>query len=95
MIYTCLVVKTPQNLENDYLVGDELGNITRFHRDNATNTQVDVFHGHTSGIRGLDLNKSGTRLLTSCMDHTIRIWDYESAKPLAIFAGHHDSVVSV
>lgn len=50
------------------------------------------YEGHSHGIRDVSFNKDCSKLLTCCEDHSLRIWDPKTQKPLALFAGHTDFV---
>jgi WD40 repeat protein len=93
ILYSCLAVKGDPEYEGHYLVGDEMGNVGKFKSDYGTESQLDTFSGHSMGIRSMEVQKG--KLLTGCMDHSIRIWDYDTCKATTILAGHHDVVVSL
>ena len=44
------------------------------------------------GIRNIEVTKDGKKMVSSCMDHSIRIWDFETCKAQNILAGHTDVV---
>jgi WD40 repeat protein len=53
-----------------------------------------VFDGHSDAIRHVEHNKDSTLMLSSCADHSLRIWDMHSQRCLSLFAGHTGLVVS-
>ena len=82
--------------EGVFLVGQE-SKITqkmKFDFSSETVKVTDVYHGHSNSVRNINVSKDGRMVLTSCEDHSLRIWDYYECKPLLIFSGHHDLVVS-
>ena len=54
-----------------------------------------VFDGHSDAIRHIEHNKEGDLMLSSCADHSLRIWDLETKRCMALFAGHTGLVVSI
>lgn len=95
MLYSCIAVKGIDDLEGQFLIGDEQGVITKYSKEFEQHKKLDAFVGHSQGVRCMEVNKTGTRLISGCMDHSLRLWNYQTCEPLTIFAGHHDSVVSV
>lgn len=53
-----------------------------------------VFEGHSDAIRHIDYNKAGDLMVSSCADHSLRIWDSNTTRCMALFAGHTGLVVS-
>ncbi len=51
--------------------------------------------GHTSGISGAEVLSDGRLLSWSYLDRTLRLWDYNSGKPLAILKGHNSFIGGV
>ena len=45
--------------------------------------QIRAFFGHTGEIRCLAVEPNGRRMLSGSLDHTVRLWDVETAKVLA------------
>jgi len=69
--------------------------ITKFRFD-ARDLQVEkigFFKVHSHSIRHCEVSKSNKHLLSTCEDHSLRLWDYNNYEPLLIFSGHHDNVV--
>ena len=88
-------VKTNHKEEGIVLVGAEDKCITKYKYDFAKKEPleiVDVFKGHSSGIRSIETNKGCTKLMTGCEDHSLRVWDYHTCKPEHILSGHRDVV---
>lgn len=54
-----------------------------------------VFEGHSDAIRHVESNKEGDLMLSACADHSLRIWDLNTTRCLALFAGHSGLVVSL
>jgi WD40 repeat protein len=90
-----MTVKGVEALDGHFLVGDEQGNVIKYHKELASYSKLDTFSGHSLGIRSMEVNKSGTKLATGCADHSIRIWDYATCKGEKLLAGHSDLVVSI
>jgi len=53
---------------------------------------MDYYSGHSMGVRSIELNKDATRMITGCEDHSLRVWDFKTGKPLSILSGHRDVV---
>jgi len=66
--------------------------VTKCKIGNFFTEQVDLFSGHSSGIRNIDFSRDQQYLITCCEDHSLRIWDYETGKAKHILSGHHDVV---
>lgn len=47
-----------------------------------------VFMGHSDALRHIEHNKQGDLMLSSCADHSLRIWDMETTRCMALFSGH-------
>lgn len=80
VIYCSHTVKGVDALEGVYLIGDELGNISKYKMDYTKQEHLDTFSGHSMGIRSIEVTKDGKRMATACADHSIRIWDFETCK---------------
>jgi len=50
------------------------------------------FFGHTAAIRHCEFSPDRSKLLSSCADHSLRVWDRESEACLNILGGHTDLV---
>src|SRR5678810_405771 len=50
--------------------------------------------GHSHWVQSAVFSPDGSRVLTASSDHTARLWDASSGKPLATLSGHSDSVQS-
>jgi WD40 repeat protein len=46
-------------------------------------------------VNSLAVSADGRRLLSGSYDHTVRVWDVESGKPLHVLSGHEDWVIDV
>ena len=61
------------------LVGAEDKKITKYRYDFGKKQPLelmDTYVGHSSGIRSIEVDKNCTKILTGCMDHSLRLWDY-------------------
>jgi len=94
-MYTVRTVKGCEAEEGVILVGAEDSHVTKYKFGYGDVQLVDIFKGHSSGIRSIELNPGCTKMLTGCEDHSLRVWDYATYKPEAILAGHRDVVVSI
>jgi GTPase SAR1 family protein len=54
-----------------------------------------VFKGHTSAVSCVDVTPNGRRVVSGSGDNTVRVWDAESGKCLAILEGHTNTVWGV
>jgi WD40 repeat protein len=91
--YCCHCVKTE---DGTFLIGSENKLITKYRFD-AKDYQVEkigFYKGHSNSVRHVAVSKSNQHLLSTCEDHSLRIWDYHGYQPLMIFSGHQDNVVS-
>jgi serine/threonine protein kinase len=52
-------------------------------RETPIEGQIRPFIGHTGKIRCLAVEPNGRRLLSGSLDHTVRVWDVETAKEIA------------
>jgi eukaryotic-like serine/threonine-protein kinase len=50
---------------------------------------------HTGMIASLAFSPDGTVLATASMDHSVRLWDFNARRPLAVLHGHLNEVWSV
>ena len=80
-MYSVRTVKGVESEEGVILVGAEDQNITKY-RFGYGDVQVEnIFSGHSMGIRSIETNPDATKIMTGCEDHSLRIWDYKTAKP--------------
>ena len=89
--YCCSCVKSEPGT---FLIGAENKLITKFTFD-PKDLQIEkqgFFKGHSNSVRHVDVSRSRQHLLSTCEDHSLRLWDYQSYQPLVIFSGHHDNV---
>ena len=56
---------------------------------------IDTYHGHAGSIKNIQVSPECRYVLSSSEDHTLKLWEYVSCKPLTIFCGHRDIVVSI
>ena len=54
-----------------------------------------ILKGHTNEIWGVALTMNGRRMVSCFGDKTLRVWDMESGKCIAILAGHSNRVFAV
>lgn len=79
---------------NVFLCGGENSKVVSIHFDPAAKYESwlleaqGVFDGHSDAIRHIENNKQGDLTLTSCADHSLRIWDTNTTRCMALFAGH-------
>lgn len=77
-----------------FLVGGENTNVAMVHFDPTAQYESwlleaqGTFEGHSDAIRHIEHNKGGDLMLTSCADHSLRIWDLNTTRCMALFAGH-------
>lgn len=89
--YCCSCVRQEDGV---FLVGSENKLIQKFKFD-AKDLQVEklgFFKGHSNSVRHVAVSQSGKNLLSTCEDHSLRLWDYHTYTPSIIFSGHHDNV---
>lgn len=91
-MYCVKAVKGIEAEEGTILVGAEDSMVTKYKFGYGDVQQVNHFKGHSGGVRSIELNKDGSKLLSGCDDHSLRIWDYNNFKCEAIMAGHRDVV---
>ncbi|TBU54424.1 WD40-repeat-containing domain protein [Dichomitus squalens] len=60
--------------------------------DVASGTLHKVLRGHTQLLSGAAFDPVSTRLATASCDHTVRIWDVETAKPIFVLQQHTGGV---
>ena len=94
IMYSVKAIKGFDAEEGSILVGAEDQHVTKYKFGYGDVKQENIFKGHSSGVRSIEINKDCTKLLTGCDDHSLRVWDWATYKPEAIFAGHRDVVVS-
>jgi WD40 repeat protein len=54
-----------------------------------------VFNGHTGDISYAAYSPDGRYIVTSSVDHTVRLWDAQTGKEVRQFIGHTDEVLAV
>ncbi len=82
------------------MVGGENSKVSVVHFD--ANAKYDswllegqgVFDGHSDAIRHVESNADASLMLSACADHSLRIWDMNTQRCLALFSGHAGLVVS-
>lgn len=75
-----------------FLYGAADQNVTKCKIGNFFTEQVDLFSGHSMGIRSIDFSRDQQYLITGCEDHSLRVWDYETGQAKHLLSGHHDVV---
>ena len=92
--YCGTVVRSEAN--GTFLIGSENKLVTKytFDKRDLEVQKVGFFKGHSNSVRHVAVSQSNAHLLSTCEDHSLRLWDYRSYEPLIIFTGHHDNVVS-
>lgn len=86
---------------NLFLVGGENTKVSSLHFDPSVQFESQylesrgTFVGHSDAIRHIEHNKQGDLMLSSCADHSLRIWDLQTTRCMALFAGHHGLVVRI
>ena len=73
---------------------DTVARLWEFDPEGAQMKELDTFIGHSNTLRYVDFSPSEQRCVTACEDHSLRIWDMETAKGLYLLAGHHDFAVA-
>ena len=46
-------------------------------------------------MRSVTTNADVTRMLSTCEDHSLRVWNYDNYEPMLILTGHKDNVVII
>lgn len=92
--YCGTVVRSEAN--GTFLIGSENKLVTKytFDKRDLEVSKVGFYKGHSNSVRHVAVSQSNAHLLSTCEDHSLRLWDYRSYEPLIIFSGHHDNVVS-
>ena len=83
-----------QGEDGVFLVGTENKLITKFKFDPKYMEleKLGVYKGHSNSVRHVAVNNK-KHLLSTCEDHSLRLWDYNSYEPLVIFSGHTNNAV--
>ena len=53
-----------------------------------------VLRGHTGNVNSVAFSPSGSQLLTTSNDASVRVWDVRTWQTLKVLTGHHGSVLS-
>ena len=94
-VHTYKEVDKNRDEEGVFMIGMLDGEVNKIKADFDKIQIVDQFHGHSDGVRAMEVNKTGDKLISCCADHSLRIWDYQTCKANLLLAGHTDVVVSI
>lgn len=75
-----------------FLYGAMDANVTKCRIGNFFTETVDLFSGHSMGVRSIDFSRDHKNLITGCEDHSLRVWDYASGEAKYLLSGHKDVV---
>ena len=91
--YCCTCVPGDEGV---FLVGTENKLISKFKFDPKYMEveKLGFYKGHSNSVRHVAVSKNNKYTLSSCEDHSLRLWDYNSFEPLVIFSGHQNNAVS-
>lgn len=91
--YCCTCVPGDEGV---FLVGTENKLISKFKFDPKYMEveKVGFYKGHSNSVRHVAVSKNNKHMLSTCEDHSLRLWDYNSFEPLVIFSGHQNNAVS-
>jgi WD40 repeat protein len=90
--YCCTCVPGDEGV---FLVGTENKLISKFKFDPKYMEleKLGFYKGHSNSVRHVDVSKSNKHMLSTCEDHSLRIWDYITFEPLVILSGHQNNAV--
>ena len=91
-MFNVTTVKGFEEEDGTFLVSGEDSTIQKIKVDYEKSTIVDSFYGSSKGIRMVELSRDHKQLVSSCMDHSLRVWDYKTCQALKSLAGHQDAV---
>jgi len=94
IIYSCRTIKGVPEYDGIFLIGAEDKNVSKIKIDYENVDIIDLYSGHSMGIRSIELSKDASTMITGCEDHSLRVWDFKTGKSKCILSGHHDVVVS-
>lgn len=79
------------------MVGAEDKHITKYSFDkrDLEVVKLGTYMGHSNSVRSVTTSKSLKHMLSTCEDHSLRVWDYNTYEPKLILSGHKDNVVSI
>ncbi len=82
--------------DGTFLVGSENKLIQKFKLDykDMQVEKVGFYKGHSNSVRHVAVSGSTKNVLSTCEDHSLRLWDYKTYEPKLIFSGHQNNVVS-
>ncbi len=91
--YCSTCVRTEDDV---FLIGTENKMVYKFKFDKRDMTleKLGFFKGHSNSVRHVAVSKNNKHMLSTCEDHSLRIWDYKTFEPLIIFSGHQNNAVS-
>jgi len=93
-MHCCRSVRNHKKVGNTFMVGGENSKTSVIHFDANAKYEAwllegqGVFDGHSDAIRHVEANSDGSLMLSSCADHSLRIWDMNTYRCLALFSGH-------
>ena len=85
----------PDDANGTFLVGTEQKIMEKYQFDEKENAleSVEKLYGHSNSIRNINLSADKSLLLSSCEDHSLRVWNYEKSQGMFLLSGHKDLVV--
>ena len=60
--------------------------------DIVDKSELCIAKGHVGEVHMIDFSPDGTQILSTGDDHTVRIWEVDSAEAVATFDGHLEEV---
>ena len=95
--FCCHTIKNPNKDKGVFLVGAENKHIIKYNFDfrDYTFEKEGSYLGHSNSVRSVTTNADVTRMLSTCEDHSLRVWNYDNYEPMLILTGHKDNVVII
>ncbi|MHC4098788.1 MAG: protein kinase domain-containing protein, partial [Planctomycetota bacterium] len=66
-----------------------------YYLDSLCNLSLLTLRGHTGAVNSVAWSPNGRHLASAGADHTVRVWDWVKARPIAVLNGHGGEVRSV